>query len=84
MPQNWILRYYFIALIDVLGQSKKLLDLDRIPKTPEEKERASHILHETAGNINRLGNGFRTFYRTRNKPTGKLTCMIKQEISEWH
>ena len=72
MPQNWILRYYFIAFIDVLGQSKRLLDLDRIPTTPEEKQRASQILHETAGNISRLRNGFRTFYRTRNKSTGIL------------
>ena len=72
MPKGWVLRYYFVAFIDVLGQSKQLLNLDKIPVTLEEKDRASDILHNTAGNIIRLRNGFRTFIRGRNKPTGIL------------
>ena len=72
MPKGWLLRYYCIAFIDVLGQSDKLLKLDRLPTNQEEKNQASQILNETAGNINRLRNGFRAFYRKRSESTGIL------------
>ena len=72
MPKTWILQYYCVAFIDVLGQSKELLKLDRLPKTQEETDNASIILHNTAGNIERLRKGFRIFYKTREKPTGVL------------
>lgn len=75
MPRGWILKYYFVAFIDVLGQSKELLNLDKIPVTLEEKDRASYILHNTAGYIIRLRNGFKAFYRGRNKPTGILDSL---------
>ena len=72
MAKDWTLSYYFIAFIDVLGQSKELLKLERLPKTQEEIENASKILHNTAGSITRLRNGFRTYYRTLEKPPGIL------------
>jgi hypothetical protein len=84
VAKGWTLSYYFIAFIDVLGQSKELLKLNRLPTTPEEKAKASVILHNTAGNIVDLREGFRKFFRARNRSTGILDSLTpdKREIAE--
>ena len=72
MPDSWTLRYYFIALIDVLGQSSKLLGLTKLPTTQDEKIETARILHETAGYIMRLRKGFADYFELGKKSTGIL------------
>ena len=84
MAKSWTLSYYFIAFIDVLGQSSKLLNLTKLPITQDEKEQAALILHDTAYNIVSLRNGFRNFFKARNKSTGILDSLPsdKRTIAE--
>lgn len=84
MGKDWILQYYFIALIDVWGQSTKLLGLTRLPVTQEDKEKATLILHDTAGYIMYLRKNFRDFFEARNKSTGILSSLPpdKRAIAE--
>ena len=79
MTNGWTLRYYFVAFIDVLGQSKELLKLSKLPETQTEIENTAYILDNTAGNINRLRNGFNTYYEARNKPTGILDSLPPEQ-----
>jgi hypothetical protein len=84
MGNNWIMQYYFIAFIDVLGQSQKLLNLTRLPITKEEQEKAALILHNTAGNIMSLRKGFLNFFKARNKSNGIFDSLSpdKRAIAE--
>ena len=75
MVKEWTLRYYFIAFIDVLGQSRKLLSLNRLPRTENEQEEALSLLRDTAGYIMFLRKSFQDFYKARNKSTGKLDSL---------
>lgn len=78
MAKQWILQYHFVAFIDVLGQSNKLLSLRSLPFTQNEQTKAQHILHDTAGFIMNLRNGFKEFFEARNRPTGKLNSLSPQ------
>lgn len=84
MGNNWIIQYYFVAFIDVLGQSRKLLNLARLPVAQDEQEKAALILHDTAGYIMSLRKGFRDFFKARNKSTGILDSLTpnKRAIAE--
>ncbi len=84
MVKSWTLSYYFVAFIDVLDQSNKLLNLTRLPITQDERDKAALILHDTAYNIVSLRNGFRQFFKARNKSTGILDSLPpnKRAIAE--
>ncbi len=56
------LRYYFVANIDALGQSIRLLELNSIPITPQDEEEAVSVLSDTAGFIMKLRRSFTHFY----------------------
>ncbi len=70
MGVEWVIQYYFVAFIDVLGQSKKLLNLTKLPFTQDEKEEAAAILHDTAYTTMSLRKAFDGFFKARNKSTG--------------
>jgi len=72
---DYSLRYYFIAVIDVLGQSSKLLKLNRLPTTPDEQKEAIITLRDTAGYILRLRRSFTDFFIKRNESTGLLDSL---------
>jgi hypothetical protein len=75
MVKKWTLENYFVAFIDVLGQSKELLKLERLPFSETERENAALILHNTAGYIMSLRNNFNSYFKARNKSTGKLDSL---------
>jgi hypothetical protein len=84
MVKSWTLSYYFVAFIDVLGQSNKLLNLARLSITQDERDKVAVILRDTAYNILSLRNGFRQFFKERNKSTGILDSLPpdKRAIAE--
>lgn len=84
MVKNWTLSYYFIAFIDVLGQSNKLLNLTKLPFTQDEQEKAALMLHDTAGYIMSLRKSFMDYFKARNKSTGILDSLPpdKRAIAE--
>jgi hypothetical protein len=84
MVKSWALSYYFIAFVDVLGQSNKLLNLTKLPITQNERDEAAAILHDTAYTVLSLRNGFRQFFKSRNKSTGILDSLPpdKRAIAE--
>jgi hypothetical protein len=84
MVKSWTLSYYFIAFVDVLGQSNKLLNLTRLPSTKDERDKATVILIDAVDNVLSLRKGFKQFFRNRNKSPGILDSLPpdKRAIAE--
>lgn len=84
MVYDWTLQYQFVAFIDVLGQTRRLLRLRKLPATEDEKKETAVVLDETAGYIMGLRKGFMEYFQAGNSSTGRLDCLPadKQAMAE--
>src|ERR1700740_2058217 len=64
--------FYCLALLDVLGQRRKLRQLPRLPKQDEETRK---LLAETAGYVLRLRKHLADVFEVFGKPTPLLACL---------
>ena len=55
--------------IDVLGDSRKFLNVVKLPFVQDRQENNMLILHDTASYVMPLRKGFRNFLEARNKST---------------
>jgi hypothetical protein len=58
------LAYYFVAFVDLLGQSDQLSRLKSIPSADEEKEATIAIMKETGGVVRNVRNSFKEYFET--------------------
>ncbi|MFC1892928.1 hypothetical protein ACFLYR_02670 [Chloroflexota bacterium] len=72
---------YMVVFLDVLGQSRKLEKLKRLPITQAEIEKADQILDRTAGSIVKLRKGFDSLFNALSKPTGILDSLPPEKRS---
>jgi len=82
MTRKWIISYYLIAFLDILGQSQEVLRLSRLPSNSEEEAHAAEILGSTAGHIKDIRQSFLGYFDARAKPTGILD-KLPPEKREW-
>lgn len=66
---SFVLTDYFIGFFDVLGQSTKLRDLQQVPTTDAERERAIAILKQTVGVVLGVRSIFDDFFKFAGQPT---------------
>ena len=63
--------YYLVALVDILGQKEKLLNLTELPTSSEEHDRFINILRDTYGAVETCRNSFDTFFKAHLKEPSK-------------
>ncbi len=71
--------YYFIALVDIVGQRDKLSELVSLPQTPEEDEHTAKTLIETSEFVRELRKQFHDFFNAASKPTGLLNHLTDEQ-----
>ena len=64
--------YYFVAIIDIVGQRGKLKEWTRLPRNEAEMEKLVSDLVETAGFVSELRRQFDDMYATATQSTGRL------------
>jgi hypothetical protein len=74
--------YYFVALIDIVGQRDRLKQLVKLPNNDVEKENVARILLETSEYVKDLRGPFSTLFEAATKPTGLLDH-LKPEQRAW-
>ncbi len=84
MPQSWEISYHLIAYLDILGQSKELLRLNKLPSTPQEEAETADILNNTAGYVMSLRKYFMQYYRATSCTTSILNSLPenKRELAK--
>ena len=79
MSKTINLGYYFVALIDIVGQRDKLKQLVTLPRNDSEKQRTAEILFETSEYVKELRLQFDTLFKAAEKPTGLLNGLNTQQ-----
>lgn len=74
--------YYFVALIDIVGQRDKLNQLVKLSRNKAEKERIDILLSETSEYVKQLREQFNDFFRAASNPTGMLDTLAPAQ-REW-
>jgi len=72
MSKTIYIGYYFVALIDIVGQRDKLKQLEKLPRNDVENQRVAHILNETSEYVKELRRQFNTLFNASEKATGLL------------
>jgi hypothetical protein len=79
MRDEVYLGYYFVALVDIVGQRDKLSELVSLPRTPEEYEHISKTLKETSELVRELRKQFDDFFNAASRPTGLLNHLTHEQ-----
>ncbi|MGB2814440.1 MAG: hypothetical protein WBC75_05030, partial [Dehalococcoidales bacterium] len=80
--KKWIISYYLIAFLDILGQKDKILSITHPPSTVEEQNKAVDVLRDTANYVVGLRKGFLDYFNTHNRPTGILDVLAPEQRAE--
>ena len=81
MGNSYQLGFYMVIFLDILGQSQKLEELKHLPTSQTETTRTAQILHDTAGFIVRLREGFDSLFDALSKPTAILDKLAPEKRS---
>ena len=71
--------YYFVALIDVVGQRDRLKHWVRLPGNDVEMEDVARILQDTSEYVKDLRRQFDDFFNLAATPTGRLNHLNEQQ-----
>ncbi len=71
--------YYFVALIDIVGQRDKLKQWGSLPSSEVKKQDTARILLETSEYVKDLRGQFDAFFNAIAKPTGLLKHLNPQQ-----
>jgi hypothetical protein len=77
--------HYLVALIDILGQKEKLLELKDLPAFPEEHKRFIETLKDTYGVVETFRNAFDTFFQRFLSDSSKgfpLPAPLRQQFAD--
>ena len=78
MRSGYELACYMVVFLDVLGQSERLEELNRLPTNQAEIDKAARILDETAGSIVGLREEFNSLFDALSQPTPILDSLSPQ------
>lgn len=79
MAETIHIDYYFIAIIDIVGQRDKLEQLVSLPRSEAERKQWIAILEETAQYVKELRKQFYDFFSSIRKSTGKLDSLPPEQ-----
>ncbi len=72
MAETINIGYYFVAIIDIVGQRGILEQLDSLPRSDAENKRIAGLLEETSQYVKELRKQFNDYFMITKKPTGLL------------
>lgn len=71
--------YYFVAVIDVLGQKQALQEFRGLPSSKEEYDHFIRTAKQTFGVVEGIRESFKGFYKTYSDPTREIKLELKPE-----
>jgi hypothetical protein len=77
VKKTWTLQNYFMAVVDIQGQSETILATKRIPLSESEKQEARIVLANTAGYVMQIRQYFIDFFKQRT--TGILDSLPSEQ-----
>lgn len=78
MAETIYIAYYFMAIIDIVGQRDKLKQIVALPRSATEKERIKPLIMETSQYVKELRKQFSIYFGAR-KPTGLLNRLRPEQ-----
>ena len=79
MVETISIGYYFVAIIDIVGQRDKLEQLVSLPRSAAEIKHTKRLLEETSQYVKELRKQFNTFLFATRKPTGLLDHLSPEQ-----
>lgn len=76
---NALFGYYFVAVIDVLGQRKALQEFRGLPSSKAEMDHFIRAAKQTFGVVEGIRESFRGFYKTYSDPTREIKHELRPE-----
>lgn len=79
MAETINIGYYFVAIIDIVGQRDKLEQLISLPRSAAEIKHTKRLLQETSQYVKELRKQFNSFFFAKRKPTGLLDHLSPEQ-----
>jgi len=77
--KKWVISYYLIAFLDILGQKDKILSITHPPSTVEEQNKEARVLRDTANYVVGLRKNFLDYFKIVDRPTDILNVLTPEQ-----